>query len=85
MKKLILIVLSFIFIQCQGQKNPGSETVKEKELRQEALIEKYVHNCAKKFNYNFQMQEWQESRSIVLSLIFGSKKQCLILRLENMK
>ena len=60
MKKLMLITLSLFFMHCQGQKNPSSETVKEKELRQEALIEKYVHNCAKKFNYNFQMKEWQD-------------------------
>ena len=59
MNKLTLIILSFIFTQCQGQKDSHTETAKEKELRQDALIEKYVHNCANKFNYNYQMQEWQ--------------------------
>ena len=38
MNKLTLIVLSFIFIQCQGQKDSHTETAKEKELRQDALI-----------------------------------------------
>ena len=59
MNKLTLIILSFIFMQCEGQKDSHTETAKEKELRQEGLIEKYVYNCAEKFNYNFQMQEWQ--------------------------
>ena len=59
MNKLTLIILSFIFMQCQGQKDSHTETAKEKELRQDALIEKYVYNCAEKFNYNYQMQEWQ--------------------------
>ena len=47
MNKLTLIILSFIFMQCQGQKDSHTETAKEKELRQDALIEKYVYNCAK--------------------------------------
>lgn len=55
----IIIILSMLFLQCKGQDKPNIETINEKELRQNVLIEKYVKNCAEKFNYSFQMQEWQ--------------------------
>lgn len=59
MSKLLIIALSFFLLQCQGQNESNVETTKEKKIRQDKLIEKYVKNCAKKFNYVFQMQEWQ--------------------------
>jgi tetratricopeptide (TPR) repeat protein len=74
MNKLTLIILSFIFIQYQGRKNPQIETLKEKELRQDALIKKYVYNCANKFNYNFQMQEWQNCLDEGIKVDFWQQK-----------
>lgn len=59
MLKVTILFLSVFFLQCQEQNEYIIKTTKEKKLRQDALIEKYVKNCAKKFNYGFQMQEWQ--------------------------
>ena len=57
MPNLILIIMSFLFLQCKGQDNSVQESNEAKRTRQDLLIEKYVKNCAQKYNYRFQMQE----------------------------
>ena len=56
--KLILMV-SVVFVQCKEQDNSIPESDESKRIRQDLLIEKYVKNCAKKYNYRYNMQEWQ--------------------------
>ncbi|MBE7661286.1 tetratricopeptide repeat protein [Tenacibaculum finnmarkense] len=60
MNKIIIIILSILFLQCKGQNEHNIETAKGKKLRQDSLIDTYVTNGAKKFNYKFQMKEWQD-------------------------
>lgn len=57
-KKFILILSLFIF-NCQGQNKFKKESTEQKKLRQDSLIAKYVKNCAEKYNYKYQMHEWQ--------------------------
>lgn len=54
MKKTLTFVLFLIVTSIYSQTN--SEEVKK---RQEKIIEEYLTNCAKKCNYNYQMNEWQ--------------------------
>ena len=59
MNKIIILFFSSYLIYCQDTNN-NFETPKEKKERQEALIEKYVTNCAKTFSYRYQTPEWQD-------------------------
>lgn len=52
MRKTLLLILVTTSIYSQN----NSEEVKK---RQEAIIEEYLTNCAKKYNYTYQMSEWQ--------------------------
>lgn len=53
MKSLILIpALLFTITVSFGQENKTKE--------QEKIIEEFVTNCAQKYNYSYQMSEWQE-------------------------
>jgi len=58
-----LVVLSslilLLFAQCKNDKTVSSETTAAKVLRQDAIVEEYLTNCAQKYNYKFQMTEWQ--------------------------
>lgn len=56
----ILIILSLLFLQCTGQNHKIEESLETKKVRQDSIIEKYVTNCAKTYNYTFQMPEWQD-------------------------
>jgi tetratricopeptide (TPR) repeat protein len=47
----------FIYSICFSQQS--SEISGTKKKRQDAVIEEFVTNCAKKYNYNYQMEEWQ--------------------------
>jgi len=44
----------FIYLSCASQ-----ESEMEKKQKQDSIINEYAHNCAKKYNYNFQMDKWQ--------------------------
>ena len=59
MPNLAILIISVFFLQCNGQDNSVQESNEAKRIRQDLLIEKYVKNCAQKYNYRFQMQEWQ--------------------------
>src|SRR5690606_37799616 len=37
-----------------------SEVMLGQNKHQEDIIDEFVTNCAKRYNYNFQMSEWQE-------------------------
>jgi tetratricopeptide (TPR) repeat protein len=52
LRKTLLLILVTTSIYSQN----NSEEVKK---RQEAIIEEYLTNCAKKYNYTYQMSEWQ--------------------------
>jgi tetratricopeptide (TPR) repeat protein len=56
MKISILFTLIFTTLNCSGQINESPDA---KKKRQEAIVEEYVTNCAEKYNYNYQMTEWQ--------------------------
>lgn len=61
---LILLVASIVLISCEkvtkGTKEEKVVLNKEKERFQDSIIKKYVVNGAKKFNYTYQMSEWQQ-------------------------
>lgn len=59
MIKNILIIFSLFFLQCKGQDGKIEESLEVKKIRQDSLIEKYVTNCSKTYNYKYQMHEWQ--------------------------
>ncbi|WP_445710766.1 tetratricopeptide repeat protein [Flavobacterium sp.] len=59
MTKLLITLLSFCFIQCQGQ-TKKNETDEEKKTRQEAIIKEHVYDCADKIHYTTQMYEYQK-------------------------
>ncbi|WP_282068948.1 tetratricopeptide repeat protein [Olleya namhaensis] len=61
MNKSIIIILSLLFLQCNSKTSNDikSSQNEDKTKKQEAIIEKYVTNCAEHFNYSFQMSEWQ--------------------------
>lgn len=54
MKKTLLLILILTANSIYSQTN--SVEIKK---RQDDIIEEYLTNCAKKYNYNFQMAEWQ--------------------------
>jgi tetratricopeptide (TPR) repeat protein len=54
MKKTLLFILILLATSIYSQSN-----LEEVKKRQDAIIEEYVTNCAKKYNYNIQMSEWQ--------------------------
>lgn len=56
MKICISIILLITTLNCFGQNN---DSLSANKNRQDAIIEEYVTNCADKYNYNFQMTEWQ--------------------------
>jgi len=56
MNTLVKVFLLFITYSCFGQSN---ESTMERKNRVDDLIETYVKNCAEKYNYNFEMSEWQ--------------------------
>ncbi|MCF6351103.1 MAG: hypothetical protein L3J23_08780 [Flavobacteriaceae bacterium] len=61
MKKLTTILLIFIVLISCGQTNSKEEIIsEEKTVSEEEIIKKYVTNGAKKFNYTFQMNEYQK-------------------------
>lgn len=55
MKKSILILLLFSLHGIAQKK----ETEDERRKRHEALEKEYVTDCAEKYNYNYNMNEWQ--------------------------
>jgi tetratricopeptide (TPR) repeat protein len=76
MKIFILFTLILKAISCFGQTN---ETANAKKKSQEDIIEEYVTNCAEKYNYNFEMAEWQNC------LDEGLKKDSTIAQLWQQK
>lgn len=56
MNKIILLIVSFLSIQCQSQK---SETL-DKKAQQEAIIKEHVYDCADKINYTVMMAAYQD-------------------------
>jgi tetratricopeptide (TPR) repeat protein len=57
---ILILFLCIFFLQCKNQNKSIKETSETKKVRQDSLIEKYVTNCAKTYNYRFEMQEWQK-------------------------
>lgn len=57
---ILILFLCIFFLQCKNQNKSIKVTDETKKNRQDALIEKYVTNCAKTYNYRFEMQEWQD-------------------------
>jgi tetratricopeptide (TPR) repeat protein len=55
--KLIITTFFFLSISCSAQNNDESEATKKE--RQDSIINKYVHNCAKNYNFYYEMKEWQ--------------------------
>ncbi|MEO8534361.1 MAG: hypothetical protein ABI441_11440, partial [Flavobacterium sp.] len=53
MKNIILIILINITGFIYPQSSP------EIKRKQDAIILEYVTNCAERYNYNYQMAEWQ--------------------------
>ncbi|BCY27575.1 tetratricopeptide repeat protein [Flavobacterium okayamense] len=58
MTRLLIILISFCFFQCQSQPQKD-ETPEEKKVRQEAIIKQHIHDCADKINYRIMMNEYQ--------------------------
>lgn len=56
---ILILFLSVLFFQCNNQNKSIKETDEERRIRQDSLIDKYVINCAKTYNYRYEMQEWQ--------------------------
>ena len=59
MNKPQLLLILIIFIQCQSKKHENSMADEEIKLMQDSIINEFVDNCAKNYNYRFQMAEWQ--------------------------
>ena len=59
MSRLYIIIFSVFFIQCHGQKTK-KETAEQKKVRQDAIIQEHVYDCADKISYNFAMKEYQD-------------------------
>ena len=58
MNRLYFMLFSIFFIQCNGQQ-VKNETAEAKKIRQEAIIQEHVYDCADKINYTSRMQEYQ--------------------------
>jgi tetratricopeptide (TPR) repeat protein len=56
MKKYILLL---VFITSINSFSQNQESAEVKKKRQDLLIEEYVKNGAERYNYNYQMAEWQ--------------------------
>jgi len=59
MTKTLIFILSISFMQCKGQVDVNIKTFEDKRIKQDSIIKEYVTNCAEHFNYNSQMNEWQ--------------------------
>jgi len=61
---LVLLVASIVLLSCEktnkNSKQEGIVLNKEKERFQDSIIKKYVANGSKKFNFKYQMSEWQQ-------------------------
>jgi tetratricopeptide (TPR) repeat protein len=57
-KNYIWLLVIFLLLSC-NQKNEQTIMNKEQREIQNKIVEKYVTNCAEKYNYRFQMKEWQ--------------------------
>lgn len=58
MTKFLIIILSFFLLQCK-KKDYVAQEIENTRSRQDSLILKYSTNCAKIYNYRYQMKEWQ--------------------------
>ncbi|MFH4968982.1 hypothetical protein V8G61_12325 [Gaetbulibacter sp. M240] len=56
---VIIIFLSVFFIQCKHETKISNETPENKRKRHDSLVETYVTNCSKNYNYRYQLKEWQ--------------------------
>ncbi|MEN3324673.1 tetratricopeptide repeat protein [Mariniflexile soesokkakense] len=59
MTKFLIFILSISFMQCKSQVDMNTVPSENKRIKQDSIIKKYVTNCAEKFNYKYQMIEWQ--------------------------
>jgi TolA-binding protein len=59
MTKLFLFLLAISAINCRSQVQQ-LESPAEKKIRQEAIIQEHIYDCADKINYTFMMQEYQD-------------------------
>lgn len=61
MNKFLSLILLIIFVKCQTP-NQIANNYKTKQpinMSPDSIIKKYVTNCAERFNYRYQMKEWQ--------------------------
>ena len=59
MNRIFFILFSIFFIQCNAQTS-NKETPEAKKIRQEAIIQEHVYDCADKTNYTIAMKEYQD-------------------------
>lgn len=59
MNKYLFLFLLISFAFCQGQVKKNNHYPENDKNLHETIIKKYVINCAKNYNYKFQMKEWQ--------------------------
>lgn len=52
--------MSVVFLQCKGEYNSFIESTETKRIRQDSIVQKYLTNCAEKYNYRYEMREWQQ-------------------------
>ena len=60
MTRILVFILFIFFTKCKNHANlniVGSDNIR---IKQDSIINKYVTNCAVKYNYTYQMREWQE-------------------------
>ncbi|QCD63177.1 tetratricopeptide repeat protein [Tenacibaculum maritimum] len=58
-KAIFLIICGLCFVECKEK--PAKHLVYERSKKHDSIIDKYVINGAKRFNYKFQMKEWQDT------------------------
>ena len=59
MNKILLLLFTISFISCKSQ-NKKTETPADKKVRQDAIIQEHIYDCADKINYTIMMREYQE-------------------------
>jgi tetratricopeptide (TPR) repeat protein len=65
MNKLFLLLFTISSLSCQSQ-TIKLETPAEKKIRQDAIIQEHVYNCADKINHTVFMQEYQNCLDVAI-------------------
>ena len=59
MNKLLLVIFPVVYLQCNTRDVKPTESAESKRIRQDSIVKIYVNDCAKTYNFKFQMPEWQ--------------------------